>query len=86
MTPIERLRINAIKSAHALHEIGLGRLDQQVIVIIHQAICVAASILLRDLFTEQLEKPLSVDVIDKDVGSSVASRGQVIKRSGKFQP
>ena len=30
------------------------------------------------------EKPLPIDVIDKDVGSSVAARRQVVECAGKF--
>jgi hypothetical protein len=49
--PVKRLGIYAVQPAHATDQVGLWGFDQQVIMVVHQAVGVTEPTLLMDLFT-----------------------------------
>ena len=63
MPAIEPLRVGAMESPKAATEIGLWSFNQQVIVIPHQAIDIAAPLLLADFVAQQAEELLSVGIV-----------------------
>ncbi len=52
----EALRVRTIQSPHALTEVRLGRLDQQMVAVLHQTVGVAQPGLQSYLPCEQLKK------------------------------
>lgn len=86
VTTVEGLRIHAVQPAHATAEIRLRRCHQQVVVIPHQAIGVKQPPLLRDLPTQEIEKPLPVFAVPEDHFAPVATRSHVVQRANEFQP
>jgi len=82
--PVKRLGVDAVEPAHSPDQVGLGGLDQQVIMVVHQAEGVTDPTLLVDLFAEQIEKSSPITVVDKYRFLPVAPRGQMIEGSGKF--
>jgi len=62
------------------------RLDEQVIVIVHQAIGVTQPSEARHDFAQAAEKPLPVLVVEKDRTARIAARGHVMDRTGEFEP
>jgi hypothetical protein len=82
---IEALRVDLIEPLHTARQVGLGGFDEQVVVIIHQAISVESPELLGDLAAEQIEERCAVLFIAKDVLARISPRGDVIQRSSEFQ-
>jgi hypothetical protein len=81
---IKMLRIHAIQSLHALHEISFRRFDEQMIMIVHQAIRVTSPLVLVDLPSQDAEKPSAVDRIEKDCLLGIAPGRQMIHGSRKL--
>jgi hypothetical protein len=59
---VKTLGINPVELAHADREIGLGRLDQQMVVIGHQAVGVADPVIAAHHARERAQKQLAVGV------------------------
>lgn len=55
-----------------------------MIVIAHQAIGIAAPVLLEDFVTEQFQEMLSVDLVVEDRVLIIAARGEVVEGAGIF--
>src|ERR671918_2168162 len=76
---IEVLRVYAVELTHPLGKIRLGRLDQQMIVVAHQAIGMTAPIKASDHLSQHTKKHRPVGIIQSDVLPGVASGGHMIK-------
>jgi len=72
---------NAIHLAHALRELGLAGLDQQVIVVVHQAPCLNYPIEPLGNATQVLDELQTVGIIEKDVLARIPARHHVIEVS-----
>lgn len=86
MPPIEGLRIAAVQSPHAATQIGFGRIEQQVVVIAHQAVGITTPLLLEDFLPEEGEKAIAVGVIEEDRLLGIAPRRDMMERSRIVQP
>lgn len=83
--PVEALRVHAVELAHPLGEIGLGRLDQDVIVIAHLAPGMAGPIETRTDIREHYQPDLSIRISQVNVFPPIPTRGDVIQPTGKFK-
>ena len=86
MSAVEPLGIDAVELAHAAREIGLGRLDDQMVVVGHLAPDVTAPTEPLAHDGEDVEESAPVVVVEEDVVTRVAPRGEMIERAGKFDP
>jgi len=82
---VEGLGVGAIQATHLTGEIGLRGLQQQVVVVAHQAVGGAAPALLLHLLSEPLEEVLTVARVEKDGLSSVATGRDVVERAGELE-
>src|SRR6266545_1125776 len=74
-----------LEPAHADGEIGLGRFDEQMIMIGHQAVGVADPTVTTDDSGESGQKHLAVSVSEKNFLARVAAAGQMIYGTWKLQ-
>src|SRR5918992_2226827 len=81
---IEALRGNGGELAHPLGKVRLGRLNQHMVVVAHQAIGMTAPTKAADHLSQHTKKHHPVGIIQTDVLPSVASRGHLINCAGKF--
>jgi hypothetical protein len=77
--------VDLIEPLHAASQVRLGGIDEQVVVIAHQAVGAESPALLGDLAAKQIEKRGSVPIIAKDVLARIISRAEVIQRACEFQ-
>jgi len=84
MLSIEILRVRAIEELHAFGQGWRMGFNQQMVVIVHQAISVAIPIVAIDRILQQHQKLLTINIITIDVFPSVASRSHMIQRPGKL--
>jgi hypothetical protein len=82
---IERLGVNTVQPPHAPRKIRLGRLDQQVIVVSHQAKGTQPPTLLHHLAAEPVQEALAVLAVQKDRLSPITTGGHVIDGTGEFE-
>jgi hypothetical protein len=86
VSAIEALCKYSVKLAHADRKIGLGCLNQQVIMIRHQTIRMTDPAVARYDMSEGLKKQLAVAVVEKDLLARITPTSQMINCAGKFQP
>jgi hypothetical protein len=84
MLPVVSLRIAAIQLAHAEGESGLRSFEEEMIVIVHQAVGMAAPPIAIDHIREEREKLRAVSIIADDVLAGIAPTGDMIDGSGKL--
>ena len=66
MSPVKGLGINTVKLSHSLRQVSIGCFNDQVIVIVHQAIAMANPVIpLRDL-SEGVQKQFPVAIVLED--------------------
>jgi hypothetical protein len=82
---VETLGVRHVEALHPATEIGFRGLDEQVIVVAHQAIGVATPMVLFDLASEQVEKPHAVGVVGEDILPGIATRSHVIDGAGELK-
>ena len=83
---VEALCVDAVQLSHPEREVGERRLEEQVVVVAHQAVGQAAPAeALHDL-DQQFEERLSVDLVVVDRRARVPARGYVIDPAGNLQP
>lgn len=78
------LREHAIELAHALRQIAIGRFDQQMVVIAHQAVGMHHPVERQHDLAQHLQKARAVNIILVDRLTSVATRGHVVQRPFKL--
>ena len=82
MAPVRPLRVRAIELTHTFGEIGIRRLDQQMVMIAHQTVSVPYPVEVLDHGAENIKKSSPVFVVFIDRFAAVTSRGHVIQGSG----
>ena len=85
---VDRLRKDAVQLPHALGEIRIRRLHQQVVVVGHEAVGMNQPIEALAGCTQHVQKrrPVAVGVAEKDTASLVSVGCHMIQRSGELQP
>ena len=78
---VESLCVSAVEELDARTEIGLGSLDQQMDVVVHQAIREAAPTLPDDNLGQDLQIEMSVGHVAKHDSTVVAARVGVVNAS-----
>ena len=81
MSLVKFLGINAIKLSHSLRQVSIRGFDDQVIVIVHQAIGVANPVEALVNVSESAEKQFAVAIFLKNGFTIISSRCDVVKRS-----
>ena len=84
VTPVERLRIDAVQVPHRPAEPGVGRLDEQVVVVAHQTEAVQDEAEAISAPLECPEEPLAVGVVLEDGALRVAATGDVVGSAGEL--
>jgi hypothetical protein len=74
---VEALGVDPVQDVHASGEVRPGRLDDQVVVRIHEAERVAAPGIALDDVREEREEPKAIVVVPEDDGAGDAVRGDV---------
>ena len=85
MGAVEALGIDTVQLAHAFGEVGIGRFDEQVIMIGHLAISVTDPVEAPADFGKRFEPGEAIVVGQKNILAPIAARGDVIKRAGEFE-
>jgi len=85
MTLVEALRIDTVQLPHAQRQVALWRLDQQMIVIVHQTVGVAEPTEARHHFAKTAQKQRPILIIKKDRIPRIAARSDVIDCTGKLK-
>jgi hypothetical protein len=84
MPLIESLRIDTIQLTHAYRKISVGCINEQMLMIVHQAIGVAEPIIPKGNIGECIQEHLSVLIISENCLSFVSSARDVINSTWKF--
>jgi hypothetical protein len=82
--PVEGLGIDAIELAHSPRQIRPRGLDEEVVVVRHQAVGMAAPAITPDHLGEGVQKEVPVVVVPKGRLSGVPSGGEMIDGTGIF--
>ena len=69
---IERLRVDAIEKLHPTRQVGIRRLDEQVIVVAHQAVGMADPAVPHNHIAQHLQKPVAILIVEEDSLQRVA--------------
>ncbi len=88
MGTVDMLGIYAVQLTHPFRQIGIGCLDQQVIVIGHQTIGMAdpPEALAGHGQDSHERRPVVVHIAEEDAAPLVVPRRDVVERTGEFQP
>tara|TARA_R110000782_G_scaffold91608_2_gene174886 strand:+ start:939 stop:1256 length:318 start_codon:yes stop_codon:yes gene_type:complete len=79
------LGIDTVQLAHAAGEIAVWRFNQKVVMIARQAISMTQPVVLLVDFAKQAKERFTIVVIVVNRLAPVTTRGDVLKRAGKFQ-
>src|SRR5262249_33679429 len=85
MAPVVILRIETVGLPHPVRQIALRRFNQEVVMVIHEAIRVAEPVIPLDDLGEEGKKALPVCVIHVDGSARVAAAGHMIQSARKFE-
>jgi hypothetical protein len=83
VSAVECLCVAAVELSHRDREVGARRLQQQVVVVVHQAVGVADQAVPLDDVRNELEEAAAVGVVADDRLSIVAARDHVVEASGE---
>jgi hypothetical protein len=88
MGSVDVLGIDPVELAHASRQIRIRRLHQEMVVIGHQAVGMAEPVEALTGRCEDVEKRYTVivDVSEKDAAPLVATRRDMVQRTGKRHP
>ena len=78
MTLVKKLGVDAVKLSHAEGEVAVGRFDQKVVVIGHEAVGVAQPVITFVDVLKGVEKIIAVLVVFEDGLLFIAARGNMI--------
>ena len=78
--------VDPAELAHALGEVAARGLDQQVVVIAHQAVGMHDPVEALAYLPEHREEPVPIIVAAVDVLLSITARGEVVERARKLDP
>ena len=71
--------LDTVDPAHASRQIGLGCLDQQVIVVVHEAVSVAEPVEAADDKAGKVEKGAPVSVVAEDAMAGIPPGSNMVK-------
>ncbi len=83
---VKSLCVCPIQPPHAVTEVGLGRFQQEMIVVVHQAVGVASPVLLGHLPCEQVDEAGAITVVLLDGVPGIPASRDMIERPFKLQP
>ena len=86
VTMIEPLCVNTIEKMHPMRQVSIRCLDEKMVMIRHQAICVTDPAESINNVTQDLEESRSITVVEEDALSRIPTAGDVIESSFEFQP
>ena len=86
MAAVDRLRVHAVKLAHAQGEIAFDCFNHDVVVIRHLAPGVAHPIEASANLAERLKPCTPISVIEINVLAPVTTRSDVVQASSQFDP
>lgn len=81
---VEALGVGGVQALHAPRQVRPGRLDDQVVVVRHEAVGEAPPPARPDDLTEAMEEEAAVVVVEEDLLPRVAPGGDVIQRAGEL--
>jgi hypothetical protein len=79
---VERTRVAAVQVAHSLRQVRLRRLDDEVVMVSHQAIGVDAPAITAHDPPQRVEEQAAVVVVEKDPPLVVPARRHVVHATG----
>ena len=83
--PIEPLRVYPIELAHRGREVRLGRLEEQVIVVAHQTVRMAANMVADHGGSQHNEEAGAVVLVEEDRLTIVPARGHMVDPTGEMK-
>jgi hypothetical protein len=86
VSPIESLRVHPVEVTHRKREVRLGGLDQQVVVIAHEAIGVTEHVIAGDGGCQNNQEARAIVIIFEDRAPVIPTRGHVVDATGKLKP
>jgi len=84
MSPVEGLGVNPVQLPHPDRQIPLRGLDEQMVMIFHEAVGVTEPVVASIHLVQEIQEGLPVLIIDEDGSPFVSSTGEVIDRPGVF--
>jgi hypothetical protein len=81
MAPVEADGVDPVQVAHALVEVGIWRLDQEVVVVAHQAVAVAEPAVAAAGLGQEREVGTTIAIVREDRLAPVPPRRGVVDRS-----
>ena len=84
MAAVETLRINAVQLSHAVRKVGIRSFDDDVVVVGHLAVGMAAPVEPLANLLEQRLPVLAVAVVVEDILTAIASRCHVVEGTGEI--
>jgi len=84
MPPAERLRVDAIYLSHTRREIPLRCLNEQMIMIHHEAVCITDPLRIVDDIFQNREESITILIVKIDGGLCVTPRSDIIQRTKKL--
>ena len=85
MPAIANVGVRAIQLPHAPGEIGLWGFEQEMIVVVHQAVGVAAPAEAVDHVGKPFQEQCAISIIEHDGLSGIAATRNMINGAGIFQ-
>jgi hypothetical protein len=86
VSPVERLCVNTVQVSHATREIRPWRLDQEVIMIRHQAVCVTDPAEAFYHITEYIQGAKTIFVVEEDLLSGIPTGCNMVNSPFKLNP
>jgi len=81
MPTIEALGVHPVQMSHPTGQIGIGSLDEQMVVVLHQAVGVTSPVESSNDVPENLQKGEPILVVEKDRLSRIPASRDVIHRA-----
>ena len=83
---IETLRMDPVQLAHTLGEIALGRFGHNMIMVGHETVGITQPAHALTDRRQHVEERLAVAVIEENISAAIATRGDMVERTWKFEP
>jgi hypothetical protein len=84
MSLIESLRIDTVQLPHAFRKISIGCINEQMVMIVHQAVSVAEPIVSKGNIRKGIQEKRSILIVSENCLSFVSSTRNVIDSTWKF--
>ncbi|GAG60961.1 unnamed protein product [marine sediment metagenome] len=86
LSAIEPLCVNPVEKLHPVRQVSVRRLDEEVVVVRHQAVRVADPAVSIDNVSQGIEKSGPIVLVEKDARARIATTGDVVDSVFVFQP